>query len=383
LCLVLVFLGSFGVQGEWKVVSPRLATALLGVSVTDANTVWVVGDDNGVGPVVLSSTDGGGNWTDQITGLEAVFLLDITMADAQNGFTSGLGLLKIEGALYTSNGGANWTQSSATHIDAIFQSVGHTSASDVWQVGTWSKLGQLHGNGVEFSSDGGNTFTGVNWNSNYSARYGSFLDSNVGWISGGNFPTSNEEGDIVHDFNHHLTFADGLPVFRTHAFAKTPADPFAAVLAGTTDGGKTWTTYVNYVGTGKEGYYFNGISFINTTHGWVVGEGNYKNGSSFAFIAGTTNGGQNWTEQLYVDGGSIIQIRVFEDLTGWACGGENVGAIDMKGSFWKTTDGQTWTLDSTILENYQLNLGAIDVNTAYSVGIGLEGASSVSRYETA
>jgi len=314
--------------------------------------------------------------------------MDVSFSDADNGYASGLGLLKITGSVFTTDAGQDWTISASKHLSSVFQSVGHTSATDVWQVGTWSELSNLHGNGVQFSSDGGDTFTGFDWNQgNITARYDSFLDDQTGWISGGEFPSSDNDAvdASFHHFNQHLAIANGRSMFKSPSNSQKKSKEegyYAATLASTTDGGNTWTTLFNNTGTKREGFYFNGISFINTTHGWVVGEGSYQNQTSYAFIWGTTDGGQTWEEQLLVVGGSFIQIRMTTDLSGWAVGGENVGAIDMKGTYWKTTDGQTWTLDSAILETYNLNIDVLDATAAYAVGISLEGLAFVSSYQS-
>jgi len=257
------------------------------------------------------------------------------------------------------------------------------SASSVWQVGSWSDIKNRHGNGVQWSFDGGKTFVGANWNQNITARYGSFLDIQNGWIAGGEFPSSDSltEGQRVHHFSQHLSFVDGIPKLRElPSKSEAPIEGYySAGISSTNDGGSTWTTLYQNNGTKRHGFYFNGIAFTDESNGWVAGEGQDAN-STYGFIWGTNDGGSTWEQQLYIESASIIQIRMVDASNGWACGGLNVGSGLMKGAFWKTSNGQNWTLDDSLLGNYQLNLGVIDIDTAYSVGINILSESSVSRY---
>ena len=59
-------------------------------------------------------------------------------------------------------------------------------------VGIWSDHGDYTGNGVRFSSDGGQTWAETTWvpkGVEVTARYGYWLDSNTGYVTGGTFPT--------------------------------------------------------------------------------------------------------------------------------------------------------------------------------------------------
>jgi len=232
--------------------------------------------------------------------------------------------------------------------------------------------------------DGGANFVGANWDQNTTARYGSFLDIKTGWISGGEFPTSSSDvsASRTFPFNQHISIFDGVPTF-VRKLQKPPKveGKFQAGISATTDGGLSWTTLYNNTGTKKYGFYFNGISFTDKLNGWVVGEGQQMGANtSYAFIWGTSDGGKTWQTQLELESASIIQIKMVDAQNGWACGGVDLDSGVPKGAFWRTSNGQNWTLDSTLLGNYQLNLGVRDFDTAWSVGINILSASSVSRY---
>jgi len=65
---------------------------------------------------------------------------------------------------------------------------------------------------------------------------------------------------------------------------------------------------------------------------------------------------------------------------GWA-GGAYVGDEDsMKGAFYQTTDGQTWTETGSLGDFYAMDLSVIDENNAFSSGVTEFGLSSLARY---
>jgi len=273
-----------------------------------------------VGPVILNTSNGGVNWTNQNHNVDALTFMDINMYSSTAGYTSGLGIGKIVGSAFTTNG-ISWNETETKHLEQAFQSVGHITATEVWQVGTWANVkkapGITDGNGVMLSQNSGDTFTGYNWDQVSLARYGSFIDASTGWIAGGQFPESN---DTQMHLSQHLSLREDGSLDIHEAKRPGPMaynNTFAAVIASTQNGGQSWTTLYKNMGTEDDGFYFNGVSFISATQGWVVGEGyNSSTEQSYAFIWATTNGGKTWDQQLFVDDGSIIQIRMISDTYG-------------------------------------------------------------------
>jgi len=366
-------------QGKWSVVGNHLATILMGVSFTSDTTGWVAGAANGAGPVILYTSNGGSSWVNQNHASDALAFMSLDMYSSTVGLASGLGVGKLIGSAYTTNG-KNWSESTNKHLDQEIQSVGFTSATDAWQVGTWGKVGDLKGDGVLMSSDGGNTFKPHDWDQISYARYGSFVDSETGFVAGGQFPSNN---DSQRHLTQHLSIDGGiLDVHPVKHHEGAVNDTYAAVIAYTKTGGKTWSELYSNKGTAKTGFYFNGINFVSATQGWVVGEGiNATNDTPYSFIWGTTDAGSTWTQQFYAEHTSLIQITMLSPTFGWACGGQYVGSLkDMKGTFYVTTDGKTWTESGAIRDTYQLNIDVVDQNTAYSVGLTILGVCSVYKY---
>lgn len=74
---------------------------------------------------------------------------------------------------------------------------------------------------------------------------------------------------------------------------------------------------------------FDDVFFLNPNLGWAAGNG--------GFVFKTTDGGQNWTEQLYLGGVYIRNIEFVNANTGF------LGTLDNQ--FYRTTDGgANWTL---------------------------------------
>jgi photosystem II stability/assembly factor-like uncharacterized protein len=114
--------------------------------------------------------------------------------------------------------------------------------------------------------------------------------------------------------------------------------------AGQGSTGLTFSSYENTavlnLGT------FRAISFINTNTGWIIA----TNSSNNSTLVKTTNMGVNWN----VVGGTITDvfindIKFINEQTGWACGG---GAGGNRAKVLKTTNGgQTWAVQTYMNAN--------------------------------
>ncbi len=107
-----------------------------------------------------------------------------------------------------------------------------------------------------------------------------------------------------------------------HLVVVTDDNPFDAdgAFHESTDGGQTWTTRTepNSPGAG-----FNGVTFLDATHGWLYGNDNFR----------TVDGGQTWTELPSL--GSTYHMAFVTPLLGIASGNGD-GSLTRDG-------GLTWT----------------------------------------
>jgi photosystem II stability/assembly factor-like uncharacterized protein len=400
-------------QGNWTIIGRDLATILGGVSFISETEGWLSGAANGYGPVILYTNNSGLNWTQQNTQLDTLAFLAIEVNEDYNGIASGLGIVGLaSGSAYTTDG-HNWNTSKTNTYVAAFQSVGVAAENQTWQVGTWAPG---DGNGFLTSTDNGLTDNKTNWATNALARYGSFPAGNLAtaFLSGGDFPDTSANYDVpaghsLYHIRHNLALAfseektykfirpkysgaqKAVKVNVNSRFAPRPPTPpppptvqWWAAVQSTFDQGTTWNTLFNQTSIDPlAGLYFNQISFTDNNNGWVVGQGQYDNGTSYGVIYSTTNGGQNWTDQLYVLNGEITDIEMTSATDGWAAGGvfpaNGKGAFE--GQFWQTTDGgNTWTPTGGDLKDFMALSISVAGDVVYAVGVNNLGLSSVAKY---
>jgi len=400
--LLITFTCAFG---QWAITNRDLATILGGVSFISEDEGWVSGAGNGIGPVIFYTNNGGLNWTQQNTQFDTLAFLAIAVNDQLNGISSGLGIVGLaSGSAYTTDG-QNWNTSKTNTYVAAFQSVGVAAESETWQVGTWAPG---EGNGMLTSTDYGATDNKINWPLAAEARYGCFPDGNLetAFIAGGDFPDTSNLFEVPEDhylflYKHNLGLAFNektkaykflhpkYPTISSKNIRKEAAPPppvtpqWWAAAASTSDGGQTWTTLINDTWfTPDQGYYFNQISFTDDQNGWIVGQGQTSNGTSFGNIFNTNDGGSTWTVQLNVPNGELTAIQMTSPTTGWAAGGvfPASGHGPFEGIFWQTTDGQTWNPVGGSLKDYMALSISIAGDVVYAVGVNEAGFSSVAKY---
>jgi photosystem II stability/assembly factor-like uncharacterized protein len=84
---------------------------------------------------------------------------------------------------------------------------------------------------------------------------------------------------------------------------------------------------------------FMDVSFLNSTHGWVVGRATSQYGSN-AIVLHTNNGGDSWQLQFNHDEQSITKLDVLDEQTMW---------INGLGSLFYTLDGGTTWNESVVV----------------------------------
>ena len=136
----------FGGGGEqnWLAVPSGTSSDLRALAAVGSN-VWAVGH----GGTILSSTDEGASWSQQVSGTTSN-LIDVSFADASNGWAVGAsGTI-----LSTSNGGGTWTPVASPAPTFAHVGVHAVSATEIWIVGTVGLLVHTTDGGVTW--DDGN-----------------------------------------------------------------------------------------------------------------------------------------------------------------------------------------------------------------------------------
>ncbi|CAN5525424.1 hypothetical protein BH10BAC5_BH10BAC5_27900 [soil metagenome] len=231
-------------------------------------------------------------------------------------------------------------------------------------------------NGTIFRSlDHGLNYSQLNSGTTLDINKGFFLNSQTGWVGGGNNPsglllkTTNggtnwvnqtPQASYVVNLIHFFDASTGFVLGPLVNFRKTTnggtnwftvASPFSTVIeqmkfvdantgigcgwseriVRTTNAGTNWTQF-SLGGLGN----FHDITFLNTTTGFVAGDQ--------CRIWRTSDAGTSWTvvNSEPASGFSFNSIRFLDDNTGYACGGKLFGTDE--GGIYKTTNGGfNWT----------------------------------------
>ncbi len=353
--------------GTWTIQKQNMATILMGVDFLDAETGYVAGGNDGVGPVVFRTNDGGRTWFQQVDGTPSASFLDISFGDATHGIAGGMGMFYMfAGAAYTADG-KTWKASRDRWLASAYQDVEAVDARTMYLIGMWAKV-YSYGEGVAASRDGGQTFHYFDWGMGTPARYGSFVSATTGYVAGGQWPydESARYGAGAYRVNRHLT----LPTVASPAAKDDTYDGYICVVAKTENGGADWTMVYEDYGN----FYCNGIHFVDENNGWVVAEGD-----DGAYIIHTADGGMTWDEQHFEPNGSLLMVRMIDANEGWAVGASI--KLGYKALFLHTVDGgETWERVDSDLTQYVMNIDAVDAEHIWAVSFG-GGGCSVLKYE--
>lgn len=143
------------------------------------------------------------------------------------------------------------------------------------------------------------------------------------------------------------------------------ATGFQTILA-TTDGGNTWIEQ-DTVYTHSSGIPLSSVYFVNRDTGWVVGGIGWV-----SVIAKTTDGGKTWSHRVFeppspeMDVGRLSGVQFSNDSTGWAVGRVYPGVNEL---ILKTTDGgTTWFRQDDNLGCQLFSVYFVDEHHGWSTG---------------
>lgn len=245
-------------------------------------TGWAVGRQDQPGGtsvgVMLRTTDGGFNWeevgTNVLPGLHAVRFFD-----EKNGMLCGDGSDAFPGGMFaTADGGRTWAPVAGPRVPG-WRAMDFVSANAGVAAGAWSKLAMVRGGAVkdaEIDPLGGRTIHAV--------KVGPRVCFAVG--DGGAVLASLDGGERWGFVNTGLSPA-ALACCDFHCVAAVGSHVWVAgrpgsVVLHSPDLGRTWEVLKTGLCAAV-----NGLHFHDEKTGWLVGE--------FGTIAGTTDGGKTWT----------------------------------------------------------------------------------------
>ena len=280
-------------QDNWIIQDSGTTHDVICVHFIDANVGWIAG--GGTPATILSTTNGGNNWSPLISGVEGVELKSIFFTDNDNGWIVG----EHGTIIHTTDGGINWEPQNPD-TTGVLQSIFFTDVNNGWVVGGEPSI-------MLRTQDGGNNWieqtTGTT--SDLDGIY--FIDLNSGWIVGKN-------GTILHTSdagNNWNTQVSGTN--RTLKDVHFIDSQKGWIVGGsgeilhTTDGGNNWITQFPMTNSTLKS-----VFFTDENTGWVVGtEGT---------IIYTTDGGNNWHLE---NSGTTVDLKCvfFADaISGWIVG---------------------------------------------------------------
>ena len=362
-------LASSTAMAGWEVSEPSLGTIVMGIDMTDNLNGLAAGAANGSGPVIWRTLDGGDTWRVADDELLTMSYMDISMTQSGFGVTGGMGMFYVmAGSTRTIDDGRTWTKNGPPQFFAVYQDVEAIDDQHAALVGSWGSL-RSYGEGMAYTADGGNSWSFHEWGIDTWPRYVSFASAEVGFMSGGHWPTESTRS-MTPWTGRAISSRLRMPSNLNYSDQKTEATGYRGVVARTDDGGQTWTSKLDV-----DGLYFNGIHFIDDLNGWVVGEG-----EDSASIYHTSDGGETWVEQWSGEA-VLMQVRMVNNRIGWAAGGDLSTRFPTTLILRTTDGGQTWLPDPVEGDFIMFNIDAVDATHAWGVGYNLgNGQCGVLKY---
>ncbi len=395
----------------WSIQNSPLAVDLCGLSFVDSQRGWI-----GLPDGVLRTTDGGATWVKVGSGVSDQ-VLDIQFLDENNGVLisnsgspSGGHILRTTdggvtwipttcsrpGSIFpcekhfqtlhfptrtfgvavggwvnpqfylTNDGGASWVQQETDITFAVPESVYFLDENNGWAVGYY-QCGYLR------TTDGGRTWTKLD---DLCAGDIQFVTANTGFVAGrglgihlstdGGYTWSNP--DCFDDARlYGVSFVNSSEGWVVGGKPYPWYPDTEGKILHTADGGQTWEVQQDYDSC------LMAVHFVSRLHGWAVGE----NGG----ILTTINGGGTWTAQTAGTNYILHGVDFVDDSYGWIAGAESTDSYG-DGRVWRTTDGGAHWAQSGYFEgwdNYgKYSVDFVDRSIGYVAGAE-EGKGSVHK----
>jgi len=294
---------------------------------------WAVGDRG----TMLTTTDGGRRWRRASSGV-STDLVDIDFASAQDGCAV------VDGGtiLTTRDAGGTWLRQDAA-TDSYLTCVDFADPVHGWIGGE---------RGLIATSDGGRTWARQEtaWRSNAEQDawcYGlHFVDGQHGWAVGGandadyGVIAATSDGGATWQSQH---LSGETSPYLDHALllAVTATDSRHVWAVGwdillSTDGGANWSDQPQH----PKFFELNDVEFVDSLHGWTVGETGSGGSTGRGIVLVTTDGGLTWSRQGTPPTGGLSSIQFTSPTHGWITGGDR----SFKGVILETKNrGETWT----------------------------------------
>lgn len=336
-----------GWSAQWSVTNYDLRT----VSFADATHGWAVGGsmDGGIG-VILATTDGGNTWSVQDAGGGFETLNAVWCTDALHCYAVG----QDGTVLATSDGGQTWSAQRPAENSAL-NDITFADAQHGWCTGVSTTDNGL--NYVLVTSDGGQSWTAREFHEMHAFLGISFVDDQHGWLAKSEYPSETgppggyvlktSDAGVTWQTAFHIvgSLTDVFFVDSSHGWAIGSDANGNGALYATTDAGQTWAQQPLGGSSVPTAMYF-----ADAEHGWAVSDGVYY----------TDDGGASWTQQLLGDGTTLFGIAFAGDTSGYVVGS---GGVVLQTADAGVGDGSPQSLSS--MTGSQADANSSDAMKAY------------------
>ena len=284
---------------------------------TDSLKGWIGGDSG----LIIHTTDKGSTWTTQYTGMQ-LEIHSIFFVNERKGYALSWEFDATPPNYYgtrilsTTNGGLNWSNYLYPDTNLFLNSIYFLDSLKGFTAGSEGKIYYTTDSGLNW------TLSAVDSSQFFSFPVESikFVNSVTGYATGGAFDIAGMIWKTTNGgFNWRSVIVGPEPVMDLHIF-----DEMKILCIGgdfeygpsrtfTTNAGVNWT----YIEFGILGI-ANSIAFRTSNEGWV------SLGSVDSLLL-TTDGGSSWSLEPAPDGSQIFDIEFTDRRNGWAVG--NNGAI--------------------------------------------------------
>lgn len=217
---------------DWSAQTSGYDDWLFDVAFADDARGWAVGGANG--GTIIGTSDGGGTWLQETTTPGALY--GVASADAHHAWAVGSRVIAMRD-------GATWQEQEAPAHEILLD-VAAPDERHAWAVGYWGT--------ILATDDGGETWRSQHARADLTLTSVCFLDAKQGWVAG---------------FS-----GGGLYGCRS-------------VLLATIDGGETWVER----GAGDKGTVLDQVVFVDALHGWASGRYQKR-----TLCLATADGGASW-----------------------------------------------------------------------------------------
>jgi len=219
---------------------------------------------------------------------------------------------------------------------------------------------------VIYSNDGGVVFSEHAINSNLGpnkcaeGRYGAMVSDSEWFVTAGSWPEKNSNTKTTKYMSERVSMVNGKRISKNmyaqvQAGAKKGGDDscgYTAVIAKTTDGGKTFTNVFEQLGNETD-FYWNGIDCSSPTNCVAVGEGFNANAAGHIYH---TENGKDFKEVLKLPSGqdgvySLMSVRFKSANEVWVAGSKQASFSSTAVFMVSMDGGKTWKDESGTLNN--------------------------------